>query len=703
MTFNYKKYLVYQHDQKDCGCACLRMALKYYGGDTNLEFLKEISGTNTRGTSILGLIQASKKIGLLAEAFKASIPEIKSIAKPYILHVEKGDFFHYVLCFGFDNKKKRFIIADPAVGLQMYSENELLKIWTHGYVLILRKNPKTQLARTTKRKSFNWVLEMIKADSSYYIAAVFLGIVLALLNMTSLIITEKLIDIVLPSRNLVLLYKTIIIWIFLLLITILLSYLRSLILIKQAQIFNVRVFRYFFQRLLNKPISFFESKKKGDMIARLNDTERIQKNIKTIIADSLIEIFTILIAFIFLFHYSPMVALIGLLSIPVFYLCTSLFNTKIKKLQQKMFISYAATESNYIDTIDGIETIKVYKKEKNHFEKNYFSYSSLQKSIFNLVKYDIQQASILDLYSILISSSASTYALFLVFNQEIKVGDLIAILALINMITSAVLNTVQLNFEVFESKIAIDRMFDFSQRSDECYNDKEQIKSIQCINSITIENLAFSYPGQNNLIECANLKLTKGNITFLQGKSGSGKSTLSRLLLKFYQPKKGKITINHNTALKDLNTSFWLDQIAYVPQNIKIFNHSILYNIALDENISEYEIIQFCENSLKLRGFFHNFQDSYWTVLGEEGVTPSGGEKQIISIARAIFSKPKVLILDEATSSMDKEIQNKIMNLLNQLKNEILILFITHNEKQFNYNPNFNFILKDKIISKNTT
>jgi ABC-type bacteriocin/lantibiotic exporter with double-glycine peptidase domain len=696
----YKKHIVLQHDQKDCGCACLKMTLRFYGGDANLEYLKEISGTNSKGTTFLGLIQASEKIGLFSEAYQASIEDIKKIKEPFILHVEQNGFLHYLTCFDYD-PKKGFTIADPAIGLLTYSEEELLNIWKSGYILIVKKEYDKEPLTTLKRGYLKWVLDMMKKDTSYYISAVFLGVVIALLNMTTLVFTEKLIDVVLPSRSLALLFKTLSIWFALLLITIALNYMRSMVLIQQAYNFNVRIFRFFFKRLLKMPKVFFDSKKQGDMIARMNDTERIQRNIKTIIADSFIQVFMVMIAVVFLFYYSSDVALILLASFLILYLCTWLFNIKIKKLQHKMFSDYAQTESNYIDTISGIETIKVFNKESFYFKKNFIQYKSFQNSILKLVKYDINQGTLIEVSSTIISASGIAYAVLLVFNRVIEVGDLIATISLIFMIIGGVKGIVQLNFEIFESKIAIERMFDFVQRSNDIEGNAamSNLEEVKDIHTISMNDLSFSYPGQDFLITRANLTLGKGQITFLKGQSGSGKSTLSQLLLKFYNQNSGIISINNKYELQSIDTKHWRNQIAYVPQSIKIFNDSILYNIALNDKQPEDEIIDFCKDYLQVDDMFTKFKDSYWTILGEEGVTPSGGEKQIIAIARALITEPKVLILDEATASMDKGTQNIILELLNTIKKDMIILFITHNEELSSDGLGNTYLLKDKVIS----
>lgn len=700
MSNRYEEYMVLQHDQKDCGCACLKMALRYYGGEVNLEYLKEISGTSSRGTSFLGLIQAAKKIGINALSYEASMDDLKDIQSPFILHVEREGFLHYIICFNY-NKNKGFTIIDPAIGSKIYSEYELKEIWRSGYLLILNKDSSLKIPKGKSINHFSWVLEMIRADTSYYISAVFLGIIIALLSMSTLVFTEKLVDVVLPSRNITLLYKTLSLWMVLLLFAIGLTYLRSLILIKQAYNFNIRVFDYFFKRLLKMPKVFFDSKSQGDMIARLNDTERLQSNIKSIIADSLIEVLVIFFSFLFLFSYSKVVAFIVLFSLPVLYLCAWLFNEFIKEYQNKMFLNYALTKSNYIDTISGIETIKVFGKETSYSKMNLKNYMLFQQAVYKLLKQSITQSAVISIGSTIIAVFGISYAVFQTFTNKIQLGDLIAIMSLVFMIIDAIKEVVQLNFEIFESKIAIERMFDFVQRSEEIITKKESktAKLPKEINCLSINKISFHYPGQDFLIRNASLKLQRGKISYLTGQSGSGKSSLAQLILNFYEPNAGSIIINKEINLSAIAKCSWRNNIAYVPQNIKIFNDSLLYNISLDHNISSNTVIKFCEESLNFSDMFLSFKNSYATILGEEGVTPSGGEKQLIAIARALFSKPKVLILDEATASMDQMNQDRIIELLNGMKKKMIILFITHDQDiSSKYNDN-KYIFSNKEIS----
>jgi len=292
------------------------------------------------------------------------------------------------------------------------------------------------------------------------------------------------------------------------------------------------------------------------------------------------------------------------------------------------------------------------------------------------------------------------YAIILVFNHSIKIGDMIAIISLILLFIESTNSIVQLNFDIFESKIALERMFDFVERSKEIENDyTTNSVNIKDVETIKIKNLSFAYPGQDYLIESATLSLERGKITALIGKSGSGKSTIIQILLKFYKASSGKIIVNNAIAFQDISISSWRNAVAYVPQNIKIFNTNLLGNISLDENINENKVIAFCKN-LGFDGYFSNFQDSYWTMLGEEGINISGGEKQLVALARALFSNPKILLLDEVSASMDEKTEQFVLEMLLSQKAKFLTLFITHKKELVNKFSDIVFYIKNKHIKK---
>ncbi len=692
----YKRSVVLQQDAKDCGCACLKTLVRYYGGDVNLEYLRELSGTTAlEGTSILGLIQASEKIGLKGVAYQLSIEELKKQEKPCILHVEKAEGNHYITCFTFRNNF--FLIGDPAIGYCKYTEEELLKIWKKKYAILFEKREKLNVK---KKSHFIWLWKVIKKDSSFFIVAVFLGIIISFLSMSTLVFTEKLVDVILPAKNKILLYKSLAMWAFLLLSIIGLNYIRTIVLIKQAYRFNIRIIGYFFEKLLFMPKSFFDSKKQGDMIARMNDTERLQENIRTVIADSLVEVAVLFSAFAFTAYYSWQVATLILVVSPVIYLCVYIYNTHIKNTQRNAMVNYAKTEANYIDTINGIATIKVFTKEKIFSEKNISIYTKYQMKLFELQQLEINQMMVVKFSGTLIAICGTSYAIVQMFNNVIELGDLIAITSLIFILIDSINGIAQLNFDFYESKIALERIFDFVERSEALEKDTKNIDSEnKNIDSILIKGAYFAFPGQDYLIKNSFLELKKGSLTALVGQNGSGKSTILQILLKFYNLEKGQILINREDNFNNFNTSHWRKIIANVPQNIKIFNDDLLYNLSLDKDIPETVIVNFCKE-FGFDKYFKRFKNNYRTLLGEEGINVSGGEKQLIALARVLFKKPKILLLDEPTASMDIETEKFVLAIIAKIKKNTIILFVTHKKEMIKSVADNIYKLENKVIEK---
>jgi ATP-binding cassette subfamily B protein len=259
--------------------------------------------------------------------------------------------------------------------------------------------------------------------------------------------------------------------------------------------------------------------------------------------------------------------------------------------------------------------------------------------------------------------------------QKIQLGELIASLTIVGILIQSVEKLVLANINIQEAKVALERMFEFTEEEKETVP-KEEYTDLK-FKQLDINGLNFSYPGQSALLEDISFSIQQGSITSILGQNGCGKSSLLQILMKFYSNYSGSITINGN-ELKTISTVSWRNIIGVVPQQIKIFNGSVLDNICMENGTEqEDQIIDFCKE-LQLDQFFAKLHYSYHTLVGEEGINLSGGEKQILAIARALYRNPQILILDEATSAMDRNTENFVLNLLKSFKGKITILFITH-------------------------
>jgi len=692
-----KKTFSPQQDQSDCGVACLSSIIKCYGGDISLEKLREISGTNKQGTTLLGLYQGANEVGFTAEGNEADIEAIIEHGKPLILHVLIEERLqHYFVCYGYENNK--FIIGDPAKGIVYYTKEELDKVWQSKTCLTLEPNNDFKIKKRIKNEKKAVFFKLIKDDYEILGISLFLGIIISLLAMVMAVFSQKLIDVILPSKDLTKLFLGISLVTFLLMVRIAVSYIRQIMLISQSKDFNNRIIKVFYDALLYLPKLFFDSRKIGELTARLNDTSRIQRVITQSAGNLIIDVLTVITSTIFLFIYSWQTGLIALISLPVYFFIIYSYNNKIIKSQKKVMASYANSQSNYISTVSGISTIKNTNKQNFFSELNKTIYGNFQTNIFSLGKINASLGFISGLGSVVFLSAILFFISYNVYSDVLMIGELTAILSISSTLIPSISNLALIVIPINEAKVAFNRMFEFTNIEPEsAINNK--VAKID-ISSVELNNLSFRFAGRKQILQNISLKLQKGKLTALAGESGSGKTTLGFILQKFYKPEKGNIIINNSINLHEIDTNLWRSKIAVVPQDIHIFNGNVIYNICLSNLQEDANNVMGFLNKNGFAKYIDNFPQSHLTLLGEEGANISGGQKQIIALARAFYQKPQLLILDEASSAMDRETEKFTANLLKKIKSETAILLITHRLHTLkNIADEINIIEDGKIVT----
>ncbi|WP_113636974.1 peptidase domain-containing ABC transporter [Nubsella zeaxanthinifaciens] len=682
LSKKYIKALVLQQDQTDCGVACLLSLVNFYGGTSNLEKLRELSGTNTVGTTLLGLYQCALKIGFDADAYETELQQLNVIEKPCILHiVNEGNLQHYVVCFSYippslGKPEGTFIIGDPAKGILTLNEKELEKIWQSKTLLILSPNQNFILNKQETKAKWQWFKALIKPDLNILGLTMLLGIIATTLGLAIAIFSQKLIDKIIPSGNTTRLISSLIVLFFVLLMRTGISYVRTHFLLLQSKDFNNRIVGNFFNALVYLPKSFFDTRKTGDMITRMQDTSRIQRNIAFITGSFFIDIIILLSTSFFLITYSKTIAIITFSFIPLIVALILSYSKPIRKHQQDVMAYSGINQSNYIDTFNGISVIKQHLLEFFFTQKIKTVYGSLQDKTLAMGKMGNRFTVMNDILGIILNIVLIGTASFMVLNKQLKVGEMMAVISLSGSLIPAVARLSQINLQLQEAKVAFDRMYDFSSIKPEFI--EEKITPI-AFAQLEVKKISFRFAGRKPILKNVSIYLKKGEIIALLGESGCGKSTTLAILEKFYEIEQGEITVN-GTPLSQLYTPSWRNIIAVVPQEIKLFNGSVIENIALGLNPSEEmnEVARFCRD-LGIEPFIMQFPQGYATLIGEEGVNLSGGQKQVIAICRALYKNPQVLLLDEATSAMDRNTEQFILNLIKeQIDKGLSALMVTH-------------------------
>ncbi len=671
-----RKSFVRQRTQSDCGIACLMSVIKYFGGRSKYEKLIELSGTTNQGTTLLGLCNAAIRYGLVAQGLQADIQFLHKITDPVILHINTKDRYnHFIVCYGYNSNK--YIISNPASGIEEYSYDEINKMWQSKALLKLYPCENFVREKETRSQKIIWLKKLIKEDINILAVSVFLGIIISMLGIAIAVFSKKLIDDILPESRRNELIVGLILVTLLLFIRAGLSYIHRFFAIKQGRNFNLRITDRFYSSLLRLPMVFFNNRLTGDFVARLNDTKTIQQTISYIINYLIVNFFIVAVSGILIFIYSLSSGIIAFSALPVYFFIARLFHKRIVTGQKAVMEAHSENESNYINTLHNIEIIKSMNREDFFSAINKLVYGFYQQTIFKLGKINVKLGFLTDFTGVIFTIILLSVNSFMVLNKVSTVGVLTAVLGLASSMLPAAASLAFANLQLQGALIAFDRMFEFVGLKGEYSTDTRNIAPLQRISTLTFRNLSFRFPGRKQLLTDISFSISKGEMIALFGESGCGKTTIINLIQRYYFPEGGKYLINNtdtgNIPIRDLR-----DQIAVLPQTLKFFNGTVIENICLNNNEKEiHNAIMFCKR-YGFERYFMQLLQGYATSLRENGSDISGGQQQLIAFARALYRNPQVLLLDEPTSSMDRDMEGFTHNILKNFKKHSIILLVTH-------------------------
>ena len=700
-TKRIKEASLLQLDSTDCGAACLASVIRYFGGEAGIEKIRRLSGTTQSGTTMLGLYQAARQSGMEATGYEASVKDIIAFEGILILHVtlEKG-YEHYIVCFGFSNEK--FIIWDPATGLIARSIAEIEKIWISRKCLAVLPGKGFKYQSAGKKEKRKWILETIKPDKDLLLTSVFVGILISVLGVVMAVFTQKLLDKILPSGEIrVLLISAILVFI-LLSVRVILSAIRQNMLLSQGKSYNIRIVDEFYNSLLGLPKPFFDTRKTGDMVARLNDTMRIQRVISDIASTYIIDILIVLIMLVMIFRYSSVSGFISLLSMPLFFLLIYRWNKPIITSQHNLMAGYAFNESNFINTLKGITDIKSMNWQNPYSARNKSIFSNFQERAFSLGKIKVKLGMLTNLAGTLYLIGLLIYTSLEVIGTKMTQGELMAILSLSSTLLPSVMNLALVSIPLSEARVAIERMFEFTRIKQETEGAiDEEVNSP--ISKVSLENISFRFPGQKLFLSETNLEVQVGKLVALVGESGSGKSTLVNILMRFYLPESGRLMVNSTIEADRISLLNWHHSLGLVPQEVHIFNGTILENIMPEPDEEKFGRLLKMTSDYGLEPFVNSLPLGFATMTGEDGVKLSGGQKQIIAFMRALINEPEMLLIDEGTSGMDRDTEAIIISLLTRIKEKMGILLVTHRINLIKRLCDRIYILEDRTIKESGT
>lgn len=664
------------------------MISEFYGKKFELEELREKSFISREGVSMLGISQAAEDIGFRTMIVKADIESLLSECPlPAILHWNQD---HFIVLYRVRSRrlnKIEFTIADPAYGMQKIDRGTFEMCWLAGSAkgAALLLEPTADFYKIQKEaKKINGWRTLFKYLRPFYSQIVKLCTFLALSTIIALafpFFTQYLIDEGVMKKDFHIVTLLILSQLVLFISGNALDIVRSRLLIRINAKISLYIVSDFLKKLLSLPIRFFDSKSVGDVSQRIVDHHRIETFLTGDLINSFFSIVQIIVFTAVLFYYGISIALIFTLFSLFGIGWILLFQKKRKKLDYIRFNRSKVTQEKLHELIVGMQEIKLFGNEDTkRWDWQFIQQKLYRLNIKSLSLEQIQQTGFI--FLTYIKNILITYTTAIAVMQDtLSLGIMLSVSYIIGQTNAPLEQLVDFFKSGQNARLSLNRMIEVQEKESETDNSNSEIDHslIEIPEEIRIENVSFQYHGPRSPFVLRNVSCTiaKGKVTAIVGASGSGKTTLIKLLLGFYRPVEGKVTVS-GYPIDQLNPVWWRNQCGTVMQEGFIFYDTIEKNIAFDGEEIDDKRFKRATSIGNLDEFVNVLPMKYKTMVGVNGLGLSGGQRQRILIARAVYKDPSFLFLDEATSSLDANNEKWIMSELNSFFKNKTVVIIAH-------------------------
>ena len=674
---SYKRTFVPQIDARDCGVAALASIAKFYGSDFSLAHLRELAKTNKEGTTALGIVKAADEMGFETRPVQAdkTLFDMSDVPYPFIVHVNKEEKLqHYYVVY--QTKKDYLVIGDPdpSVKITKMSKERFFSEWT-GVAIFLAPKPSYQPHKDKKNGLLSF-LPLIFKQKSLIAYIVLSSLLVTIINIGGSYYLQGILDEYIPNQ----MRSTLGIISVGLVITYILqqvmSFSRDYLLTVLSQRLSIDVILSYIRHIFELPMSFFATRRTGEIISRFTDANSIIDALASTILSLFLDVSILILVGGVLLAQNPNLFLLSLISIPIYMFIIFSFMKPFEKMNHDVMQSNSMVSSAIIEDINGIETIKSLTSEENRYQNIDSEFVDYLEKSFKLSKYSILQTSLKQGTKLVLNILILWFGAQLVMSSKISIGQLITFNTLLSYFTTPMENIINLQTKLQSAKVANNRLNEVYLVESEFQVQENPVHSHCLMGDIEFDDLSYKYGFGRDTLTDINLTIKQGDKVSLVGVSGSGKTTLAKMIVNFFEPYKGHISINHQD-IKNIDKKVLRRHINYLPQQAYIFNGSILENLTLGGNnmISQEDILRACELA-EIRQDIERMPMGYQTQLSD-GAGLSGGQKQRIALARALLTKSPVLILDEATSGLDVLTEKKVIDNLMSLTDKT-ILFVAH-------------------------
>ena len=663
MKFRKKHYRP-QMDQMDCGVA-------------SLASLRELAKTTTNGTTALGLVKVAEELGFETQAIQAdmSLFDLPDLTFPFIVHVLKeGELLHYYVVTGRD--KENIYIADPDPGIRLtkLSRERFEKEWT-GTSIFMAPSPNYKPHQEKRQGLTSFLLILINQKG--LIANIILATVLVtLINIVGSYYLQSIIDTYVPNQASSTLSIISICLVIVYALQQILSFAQDYLLIVLGQRLSIDIILSYIKHAFHLPMSFFATRRTGEIVSRFTDANSIIDVLASAVISIFLDISTVLIISIILFLQNSNLFFISLLGLPIYAVIIFAFMKPFEKMNRDTMEANATLSSSVIEDINGIETIKSLASEKTRYQKIDREFVDYLKKSFTYSRAESQQKALKKLAQLFLNVCILWMGANLVMDGKMSLGQLITYNTLLFYFTNPLENIINLQSKLQTAQVANSRLNEVYLVNSE-FEEQKMVEDLSMVQGdMTFKKVHYKYDYGQDILSDINLTIKHGSKIAFVGVSGSGKSTLAKMMVNFYNPSQGEIRLG-DMNLNHIDKKSLRQHINYLPQQPYVFNGTILENLLLGakEGTTQEDILRAVELA-EIREDIERMPLNYQTELTSDGTGISGGQRQRIALARAILTDAPILILDEATSSLDILTEKRIVdNLMNLDKT---LIFIAH-------------------------
>ena len=649
-----------QHDESDCGAACLTSIAAWHGLRLPIARVRQHARTDARGTTALGLVWAATRLGFTAKGVRCTSVGLSALPLPAIAHVVRQRRQHWVVVSRVS--ANRIAMMDPATGRRSRVPRPAFETEWSGVMVLL--TPAGRLEAGEARSALRRFWSLVAPHGGIVGMALLGALVHTALGLSTSIYVQQLVDHVLVDGNRNLLNLMSVLMIALLLAQAIIGVMKGLLVLHTGQRIDATLILGYNNHLLGLPQRFFDAMRVGEITSRVGDAVKIRALINDVALELVVSGLVVVLSLAMLFAYSSTLAAVVVAIVPLYALTWGVANSCNRRTSRELMERAAAVQSQLVESVTAMGTIKRFGLEAEVGLRTEVRFVRLLRSVFHAARTTLLTTTTTGLLSRMSIVTLLWLGATLVIDRQLTPGQLMSCYALLGYLTGPLNTLVTANRTIQDALIAADRLFEVMDLERDHVAPRASIARIDG-GDIELDHVTFRYGARVPVLRDVTIRLARGAVTAIVGESGSGKSTVAALVQRVYAADEGRVCIG-GIDVRYLSEDAMRTVVCAVPQRIDLLAGTILDNLALGDPEPDLTRATEAARSAGFLDVIDRLPASFDTELGENGATLSGGERQRLAIARALYRDPEILILDEATSSLDAACVRRVQQMIRE-------------------------------------